>query len=136
MLSIKDLRNVQTIEDLESLNIGNVQYDINHRGGYVGFMGDTIADYFNINPNDLPPKFGAYVNYLGGGVRGAVAVSGFNPTLSKNKRKVLGELGAACKRVYINLEIELGLMSDDEDNPNWDAEATQAARNAGIISAY
>ena len=138
MITLKQIRNVQTFEDLKLLGIGCIDYDISYRGGYLGFYNTSIAETFNINPNFLPRKFGAYCNYLGGGIRGTVNTSDYSDKITGRKAKLLDELGLACVRVYENIENEsyLNETEDEDGETNWDALATEAARNGGICSAY
>jgi hypothetical protein len=136
VMKIADIRNAQVIEDLEVLNIGNLDYNIGMRGGYLGFYGHDIAEALNIDENLLPGKVGAYCNYLGGGVRGKVVGSGYSDKIiGKRKIQLLDTLIAACIRVYLNEEAEI-FSNDNDDEINWDVEATNCARNSGIISAY
>jgi hypothetical protein len=134
---LKAINEANTIEDLEALKIGSVQYEVGGRGGYVGFWGGDVASYVGVDESDLPRKYGVFCNYLGGGVRGSVSAGGYNKKVSAEAAAVLDELAAACKRAYESAEDEIGLNSDYEDgDTNWDAAATKAARNAGTISAY
>ena len=135
---VKDLKKVNTYEDLENLGIGRVYCDIGHRGGGVGFYADDVANWLNIAVEYLPSKFGAGCNYLGGGIRGSIFASDFSDKVTGRKAKLLTELGLACVRVYENLENGSGL--NDEEYPdgdkNWETEGTKKAREGGIISAY
>lgn len=115
MLKIADLKKVKTYEDLENLGIGRIYCDISHRGGGIGFYSDDVRNYFDnfglyIDSVDLPNKFGAYCNYLGGGIRGSICVSGFNDKLwqkgTKRIARLLEELQEACRRVYENIDNE------------------------------
>lgn len=138
MKATKDLKAVNTIEDLENLVIGAVDYEIGYRGGHCGFRGVDVAEHFEVSEYHLPIKFGAFCNYLGGGMRGSICGSGFSNKIAKRKAKLLIELENACKRVYENIE-NYGGLNDDEDEGgeiNWDTKATKGARNAGIKSAY
>lgn len=126
---------VQTLEQLENLEIGRVFVDIGNRGGGLGFDAGAVAEMIGVDIDDMPRKYGAYCNYLGGGIRGAVSGSGFNTSnITGRKAGLMTELANACVRVYLNLE---ALEEQDEDGEiNWDAKATNAARQAGIKSAY
>lgn len=138
MVEIRQLKKVQSYDDLESLGIGRIYFDISYRGGNIGFCGETISEHFNVHASKLPKRFGAYCNYLGGGIRGCINSSTFSPDIGDRKRKILTELANACVRVYENIEKEFGLNNteDEEGNINWDAAATEKARKAGIVSAY
>lgn len=137
MITLKKLNAVQTLDDLQKLNIGNVDYDLSHRGGYLGFKDTDVANSLNVDGGLLPNKFGAYCNYLGGGMRGSIVGSNFDKRITGNKAKRLEALANACVRVYKDMEDEAALNDEDvEGDVNWDAIATNAARGAGIISAY
>lgn len=139
MITLTQLKKVNSIEQLEDLCIGsNVQYEIGGRGGYVGYYNESISIHLKVARHLLPSKFGAYTNYLGGGMRGAITTSTFNTSITGRKAQLLTALAEACKRAYQNAEDEAG-MNDEEDEDgetNWDAKATNAARRAGIVSAY
>ena len=135
-MKLKDIRNAQSIKDLEALGLGGVDVEISYRGGGIGFYASKVAEAVGVSVNDLPRKFGAGCNYLGGGVRGSIFPSGFNQSIAGRKRQLLEAISEACIRVYQNLEDEEGMNDDSEDEPNWDAKATKANRDAGIISAY
>ena len=139
MLKIKDIKSCDTIEALENLGFGKVEYEINHRGGGLGFLASDVVVALDgkISESDIPRKYGCGCNYLGGGVRGAVTVSGYNKSVGASVAKILDALAEACKRAYINAEDEIGFNDDYEDGEtNWDAEATRASRVAGVVSAY
>jgi len=137
-LTLKAIKKIKTYEDLEGLGIGRVYCDIGGRGGGIGFYSSDVARTFDVSESDLPGKFGAGCNYLGGGVRGSIFGSSFNTTnITGRTADLLTALAQACVRVYENTENESGLNSDGEDGEtNWDAQATKASRKAGIRSAY
>lgn len=133
-----NFKKVRTVEDLEELGIGNVEYNISYRGGSISFDADDVANYFDISVHELPGKVGAYCNYLGGGIRGSICTSPVYKVEDDNKREKIAELAEACKRVYNNIEND-GRLNDTEypdGDVNWDAVATKNVRNAGITSAY
>lgn len=134
----KQIQTAQTVEDLEALNIGEVVCDISYRGGGLGFWGSDVAAWVGIEVFELPRKFGAGCNYLGGGLRGSIFPSSFSNRIAGKQRTILECLAAACVRVYKNIENESGLNDEEDENgeTNWDAKGTRASRNAGIISAY
>jgi hypothetical protein len=137
-ITIKQLKNANTIEDLQDLGIGRVQYEIGHRGGYVGFYATSVSEALSIPEWQLTGKVGAYVNYLGGGLRGSVGTSEYGRVEGKRKIRLVEELLEACRRAYINAENEIGL-NDEEDgdgDTNWDALATAKVREAGVTRAY
>jgi len=137
-MKLKEIRKAQTIEDLENLGIGDVYCDISYRGGGLGFYASDVASAVGVSEEDLPRNFGAGCNYLGGGLRGAIFASDFNPKVSGRKRQLLEELADACVRVYENIENDAHMNDEEDENgeTNWDAKGTNASRNAGIISAY
>ena len=117
MVKISELKKVKTYEDLEGLGIGRVYCDISYRGGGIGFYQEDVARYFEIANEHLPGKFGAYCNYLGGGLRGSICVSGFSDRvweISKKTGRLLEELQEACRRVYANIDSEE--IADDPIN--------------------
>jgi hypothetical protein len=81
---------------------------------------------------------GAYVNYLGGGLRGSIQTSSYSTEIVGKKKELLDLLLEACVRVYENLEDESGLNDEEYENgdTNWDALGTKMSRKAGISSAY
>lgn len=135
MTTLKQLKAVETFEQLQALNIGRVDYDLSYRGGHLGFRACEVAEHFKVDEFYLPNYFGAYCNYLGGGIRGAVTPSNFG-TLTKRKTELLKALGEACARVYINLEGDMNDEVDDNGETNWDAMGTNRARLKGIVSGY
>ena len=132
MKTLKELRAVQTIDDLEDLEIGSVCCDISHRGGGLGFYSEDVASHFEVERFYLPPKFGAGCNYLGGGLRGSIFASTFSAKITGRKAELLNELASACVRAYKNAENESGL-NDEEDSDgetNWEALGTRMSRDA------
>ena len=138
MITLKQIKACNTIEDLEELGLGNLTVDIGGRGGKLGFNGHNVACHFEIDENLIPDKVGVYCNYLGGGIRGAICAGGYSDTLSKRKAKIMDELSNACERAYENAEAECGLLSEEyeDGDTNWDNIATKSARKAGVKSAY
>lgn len=126
---------------------GAVEYDITHRGGTYGVRIDdalkiagTTREELEAAGAHLPVRLGAFCNYLGGGVRGAVTGISVQDMLDHNvPEKVAKKLGALIEAAKVRyIELENG-MNDEEDangEPNWDAMATNAARKAGTVSAY
>lgn len=133
-----EFKKMNSIEDLKHTKIGMLSWDISSRGGYVGFFGSDVAKFLSLEATLLPHKVGAYCNYLGGGVRGSIVASEFSRFIPEDKAEVLYEISDACIRAYKNAEGESGMNDDiDEDgDTNWEALGTQAARDAGIESAY
>ena len=137
-MKIKEIREVQTLEQLLGLagsNDLNVLYDIGYRGGYVAFYGYEIAALLKISPDELTNKVGAYCNYLGGGIRGSVCVSPTDRVKSARNKALIDELAEACRRAYLNAEDD-GQDDGDDEDAYWNRLGTEAARRAGIESAY
>jgi hypothetical protein len=106
MLNLKDLKKVKTYDDLENLGIGRIICDISYRGGNIGFYGSDVARTFDVSECNLPSKFGAGCNYLGGGLRGSIFGSDFSKEITGRKAKLLNALADACIRVYENIDNE------------------------------
>lgn len=138
------LNEVCSYEDMQSFcdKYGlSLMCDIGHRGGYVGAGDADVARYILGDPElewMLPGKVGAYCNYLGGGMRGAICTSTWHRDMTDDNNAKLQAWCDACERVYNDIESECGLQDeyDDDGETNWDNVATQAARNAGTTSAY
>ena len=112
MLNLKDLKRVKSYEGLENLGIGKVYCDISYRGGGIGFYASDVARAFDVNESDLPGKFGAYCNYLGGGLRGCICESSFSKEITGRKARLLEELAKACVRAYGSCENESEIEND------------------------
>lgn len=134
-LTVSELKKAHAIHDLEGFGL-RLQYEIGGRGGNVGFSGEKLAELLEIEENWLPRNYGAYCNYLGGGIRGSISGSGYSPDIPTRKARILDELAAACKRAYINAENGMNDETDENGETNWDAVATNASRKAGVVSAY
>jgi hypothetical protein len=136
MLTKKKLNNIHTLEDLQE--IGRVLVDIGHRGGKVGLSSDIVSEELGIPSHLLPRMIGAYVNYLGGGLRGSIQTSSYSSEIVGKKKELLDLLLEACVRVYENLEDESGMNDEEYEDgeTNWDALVTKMSRQAGISSAY
>ena len=134
---IEKLKAVNTVEDFAELGLDRPIYEIGGRGGNFGFSGQSVGNLLDIDPDYLPRNLGAYCNYLGGGLRGAIVVSNYSKSITGEKKALLDEFLAACKRVYQNIEDESGMNSDYEDGEtNWEAAGTKATRAAGVVRAY
>jgi hypothetical protein len=101
-ISLKQIRDVKTLEDLENLGLGEVYCDISYRGDGLGFYSSDIEEAFSIDCGLLPNKVGAGCNYLGGGLRGSIFASDFSEDIRGSKRKYLEAICDACVRVYEN----------------------------------
>ena len=123
--------------DLE--NEGKVEYDIGGRGGTYGIPSHVLLDAMGLDVDYydcyLPRKIGAYVNYLGGGIRGSILGSTYSENLPRKIALDLERIIDACKQRYEELENETGLNTEESDGEiNWEAEATKQARKNGIAS--
>lgn len=138
MIKAGDLKKVKSIEGFKSLGFGEPLYDIGHRGGYFGYYGGEVARVLDVPEGMISDKCGAYCNYLGGGIRGAVTGSGYSKDLSAAKQALVKAFQDACVRVYIALENGTGLNDSEypDGDTNWEAQATAAAWRAGTVSAY
>lgn len=121
--------------------------DISHRGGNFGFRSADVVGALFADKSDavrdkildfMPAKFGAFCNYLGGGLRGAIVVSDFSPDMPGYAAKRLTKFGALCKAQYKAYEDDMGLNDDEypDGDTNYEAIATAAVRGAGTVSAY
>lgn len=136
---IKQLEAANSLEDLNALNIGGLTWEVGGRGGYVGFYHRDIVKLLNLDKNAqvLPYTFGAYCNYLGGGIRGSITASGYRDVVRPDQAEVLDAIAQACIRAYKSAEDDMFMNEVEEDGePNWEAIGTDAARKAGIVSAY
>jgi len=137
---IKQVKAVGDPEELLEL-LGKEYFeeiDVSYRGGTLGFYAETIADFTGIDKNLLPSKFGAYCNYLGGGLRGTINKSDFSEDIKGKERKLLDELNEAIVRCYNFYEQEDGLQAEEcqDGEINWENRGTNRSREAGIVSAY
>jgi len=121
-----------------ALGIGQLDYDIGYRGGTLGFRAEDVAAAFGIDESLLSRHIGAFVNYLGGGLRGSICTSTYSKEITGKKKELLDELLAACKRAYESVENEAGLNEEEDPDgeTNWEAVGTNASRAAGVKSAY
>jgi hypothetical protein len=109
-----------------------------YRGGTLGISSQVVSEKLGIPSYLLPGMIGAYVNYLGGGIRGSIQTSTYSTEITGKKKELLDLLLEACVRVYEDIENESG-MNDEEDedgDTNWDALGTKMCRRAGVASAY
>jgi len=135
-LNLTNLRKIKTLDELEKLDIGPINVEVGHRGGHLGFRGEDVATAINVDASYLPKNYGAYCNYLGGGLRGAVCASGFDRAITGREAQLLNELAEACKRAYVNAEGPMNNEVDEDGEINWEAKGTNASRRAGIERAY
>jgi len=124
---------------------GKIHYDIGYRGGGIGinsrWLAFEIGGFVNEDYDPyylearLPRYFGAGCNYLGGGVRGAIFSSDFDDAIWEEYPKIaklLYEIGKLVVKKYKEAEDSLNL----EEYDIWGVEATERARQLGIVSAY
>ena len=117
-----------------------VDYEISHRGGHYGLARDDAFELLEIPEKDriaeyFPPKIGVYCNYLGGGLRGAIAPGGYNKDVPERIAKKIDSFCAVCKARYE--EIEKDWANDEEAyTDEWNEEGTKRCREAGMVSAY
>lgn len=139
----------EIVQKLEAEN--RIEYEISHRGGkygaavddVIGALFPTICDsYSNVYQkikNLLPNKIGAWVNYLGGGLRGSICRSDYSKELPAKYAKRIDAFTRECKRRYLEIENGEGLndTEDADGETNWDALGTNRSRAAGVKqSAY
>lgn len=137
MFTIKQLKAVNTLDDLRVVaheHDMTLLYDIGGRCQHIAFYASDVALEMGIDAGQLPNKVGAYSNYLGGGIRGAICVTETHRVSDNIKRGLVDELSEACRRALINAERDL--YDDDDDDAYWNRLGTEAARRAGIVSAY
>lgn len=123
---------------IEKEENGTIVYEIGRRGGHYGATRKNIMAWLNI-PEDmaelLPNMIGAYCNYLGGGLRGAIVRSDYNEELPAKIAKKIDAFTEACAKRY--LKIEEDWAKDEESyTDEWNEAGTKACRDAGIVSSY
>lgn len=131
LITKKMVNTIFTIDQLKIKIPIHWSGDVGHRGGYLGCNSLELCNYLGLSNNPLPNKFGVYVNYLGGGLRGSLCKSmyqGVNRQISIQ----LDRLHEILITIYTNIEEENVDPYEDE----WGIKGTQAARKAGIKSAY
>jgi hypothetical protein len=126
---------------------GRISYDISYRGGTCGVDSETLCKVLFSDKGyekaidisaELPGKTGVYCNYLGGGLRGSLLSSPFDRVSLKYARERIEGFIQACRDFYDLCEMENGLQDEEypDGETNWDNMATNAARAAGVVSAY
>lgn len=116
--------------------------EVGHRGGKLAARASLVCDALGIPEEvaeQLPLNIGVYCNYLGGGIRGAVAASASVADFSRHgvPHEYIPLLVAfmdECRNRYVAIESEQ--FGDGSDPDDWDGRATLAARAAGMVSAY
>lgn len=132
------LNDANSIEELESILEADAIVDISYRGGGLGFHARDVARLAEVDSDFLPGKFGAFCNYLGGGLRGRIVGSDWDSEIEGKSRDILEALSKACVRAYETAEHEAGLLEDEDEDgeTNWENIGTKKARAAGVISGY
>lgn len=121
--------------------------DISHRGGTVGAASHVVVDHLFADKSAdvqaalmdmLPNNVGAYCNYLGGGLRGAITASNYSTRMPAYAAKRIDAFTAECKAEYKRIEDKAGLNDEEDEDgeTNWEAWGTNKARAAEIASAY
>lgn len=143
-VSVRDI-----VLNLEEEN--RIEYNINHRGGQYGARAEVVVSALFPTLKDegvgtsystlialMPRMFGAYVNYLGGGLRGAICRSDYDKRIRVKYAKRLDSFTRECARRYEELENGAGLNNaeDADGETNWDAIGSARCRAAGVKSAY
>lgn len=120
-------------------------YEVGYRGGHYGFRAEEVVDALFPTLGErarekvldlMPGKYGAYCNYLGGGLRGAVTVSNFASAMPAKYAGDLERFGALCVEKYLELEGHMNDEYDEDGEPNWDAIGSNRVRAAGVVAAY
>jgi len=129
---------MEDIYDLEDQDV--IDYEISYRGGNYGISAQKFIERFAPEEDIealLPGHIGAYCNYLGGGLRGAICKSDYAKETPARIAKMVDNFVSLCARRYAELEEEMLLNDEGEaDDPNWEAMGTNACRRAGIVSNY
>lgn len=150
--TIQDLNDYSCYEEALAFIKGNgmrSSYEAGYRGGHFGASASSVCEWMDSLglpasnwEHYMPGKLGAYCNYLGGGMRGSIGVSTFHRNWSYDVPQELQDVMDAfldmCRRAYQSMEDEMNMNdeTDEDGETNWDAIATNAARAAGIESAY
>jgi hypothetical protein len=118
-----------------------LRYDSGDRGGYVGVSSRDFISWLGLDDEIihlLPSKIGAYCNYLGGGLRGGIGTSTYSNELPEDIAKLVDAFTDVCRNAYLCAEDEMNMNDeyDEDGDTNWEAVGTNAARDAGITSAY
>jgi hypothetical protein len=119
----------------------SLRYRIGDRGGYVGVSSSDFISWLGLNnvvDYLLPNMIGAACNYLGGGLRGDIVVSTYSDKLPEDIAKLVDAFTDVCRSAYLCAEDEMNMNEeyDEDGDTNWEAVGTNAARDAGITSAY
>lgn len=137
------MRDIVRAMEAEGKMIG----DISHRGGTygayatvaVGTLFPTLSEEQERRVLDcLPNKIGAFCNYLGGGLRGAIVRSDYAAALPAKYARRIDAFTRECVRRYNEIENGEGLNEETypDGDTNWEAQGTKKVRAAGVKSAY
>jgi len=137
---LQQIKDIETPDELfELLEVDGFDIaDLSYRGGTLGFYAKTIARFCDVDDWLLPDKFGAYCNYLGGGLRGSINKSDFSDEIKGYRRDWLDALGDAIVKCYNYYEQDAGLQDEEDEDgeTNWENIGSNRCREAGIKSAY
>jgi len=136
---LQKVKAIKTPSDLEkAFGFDFDIIEISYRGGVLGFYASSIAELVGVDEDLLPTKFGAFCNYLGGGLRGSICPSTFSSEIPKQKANLLNEIAQAVVRCYNFLEKDNDLQEEEDldGEINWDNLGTNKIRQSGIVSAY
>lgn len=143
--NFNSLKVSEIVRELEREN--SIDYEISHRGGKYGARaGVVVAALFpTISGEDaawienlLPNNIGAYCNYLGGGLRGAIVRSDYSKELPAKYARRIDSFTRECRARYLEIENDANLNNEEypDGETNWDAIGSNRSRLAGIKSAY
>ena len=137
MLTTKEIKACTNIDDLLELGIAGLKYEIDHRGGYIGYNARCVFNHMEIPEKYLEVStgtIGAFCNYLGGGVRGTITFTIIDESIPVRHRRKLQALVNACYRAYWSAENEMHLndLTYGDGETNYDATATMLVRGLGL----
>ena len=119
---------------LQAEEEGKLSIDISYRGGYYGARASVACELLGLPDHvadQLPNKVGAYCNYLGGGLRGAIvcidAGDMIGHGVAKTYAKKIARFAELCKQRYNEIEAGEGLQDEDDFS---------IGRVDSVISAY
>lgn len=109
-------------------------WEVGGKCGHYAVNGEDLANAIGIPDWQLTPKVGVYHNYLGGGIKGALIETEYHKVTNAKAAAIVENVIKWCRQRFEEIEAEM--YDDDDAETNWEREATLAARNAGITSAY
>jgi hypothetical protein len=128
---VKAINEIESIDDLISMMETEIDYDISYRGGGIAINANYFLLQCGVAIEGCPDIFSVYCNYLGGGLRGSICTFSIPESFKGEKRSILVAVQKMLRRVYADAENAFGL-----NDGSWEAQGTEACRNAGIESAY